>query len=646
MNLQALYDLKERLEHAAIAGTSLLQEDFRIRRAVETLAPLAKANPVLEKIRAGTIALLNAPEAERSIKLLDVLSLVDAVVYTQGTTNISGEMIPPEQGTGCYVQVSYGQLQPLLTALNGSGSGRTSLIRECWIQHPDYFTDFRVVPSVVGAIGDNYGVLADLIEEILMKQGPSIIPLLKDNFNPSGKSEMARRVRLIAKLSGENENDWFVSILPDCKKDIREAVIQALSLSKKNHQLLLDLCQSERGKLKDAAMRSLAAMDTEDGAAFWNKEAQKKRSVVSCLKGVGSTLAADITAGVLQTFLEEILAQNQKVYDQAALEQITMLTASVSGKYSARVDSMWHWIAEKMDSFAEIVPEQNVRSCDFSMAEHLQQTLMHTILWNSEPEVLKLARDLGAQNREWFLGCQMLADMAELSAKELYERYAPYIVYTDLQKQENIEQRNNRIQIMCAFTAVRWSKDLHSYAVVFPRWDSLTGVSVTSARKLDGVDPRWMALLTESKINTDGPVFNLSLSGNYRKMESAIHWLISWLIDGDNPEVCDMAGSWLYRWTMITGKFNYHFSDLQLCGWKNWKGLLSHCVRKQGEVSYYGIIEWIQRLPVSNVEKAEELRQLDLLVQRREVSVKHGHWPQTLVASQIAMLETDPSAKL
>ena len=53
MNLQALYDLKERLEHAAIAGTSLLQEDFRLRRAVEALAPLAKANPVLEKIRAN-----------------------------------------------------------------------------------------------------------------------------------------------------------------------------------------------------------------------------------------------------------------------------------------------------------------------------------------------------------------------------------------------------------------------------------------------------------------------------------------------------------------------------------------------------------------------------------------------------------------
>ena len=103
MNLQALYDLKERLEHAAIAGTALLQEDFRLRRAVEALAPLAKANPVFAKISVGTMALLNSPETERSAKLLDVLSLVDAVVYTQGTTNISGVMLPADQGTGRYV---------------------------------------------------------------------------------------------------------------------------------------------------------------------------------------------------------------------------------------------------------------------------------------------------------------------------------------------------------------------------------------------------------------------------------------------------------------------------------------------------------------------------------------------------------------
>ena len=33
MNLQPLFDLKERLEHTAVAGTGLLDEDFRLKRA-------------------------------------------------------------------------------------------------------------------------------------------------------------------------------------------------------------------------------------------------------------------------------------------------------------------------------------------------------------------------------------------------------------------------------------------------------------------------------------------------------------------------------------------------------------------------------------------------------------------------------------
>ena len=36
MNLQPLFDLKERLEHTAVAGTGLLDEDFRLKRARES----------------------------------------------------------------------------------------------------------------------------------------------------------------------------------------------------------------------------------------------------------------------------------------------------------------------------------------------------------------------------------------------------------------------------------------------------------------------------------------------------------------------------------------------------------------------------------------------------------------------------------
>ena len=50
MNLNPLYELKERLESSVIAGVSLLSEDFRLARAVEQMEPLAKASPIFQKI--------------------------------------------------------------------------------------------------------------------------------------------------------------------------------------------------------------------------------------------------------------------------------------------------------------------------------------------------------------------------------------------------------------------------------------------------------------------------------------------------------------------------------------------------------------------------------------------------------------------
>ena len=41
MDLQPLYEVKERLQNCLLAGLSLIDEDFRLKRAVEQFAPLS-----------------------------------------------------------------------------------------------------------------------------------------------------------------------------------------------------------------------------------------------------------------------------------------------------------------------------------------------------------------------------------------------------------------------------------------------------------------------------------------------------------------------------------------------------------------------------------------------------------------------------
>lgn len=98
LDLRPLYDVQERLEHAAVAGTGILNEDFRLKRAQEGLAPLAAASPVFAKIHAGLETLLTVPPEKRGGALLDVLALVDAVVYTQASVGMSGELEPLPPG--------------------------------------------------------------------------------------------------------------------------------------------------------------------------------------------------------------------------------------------------------------------------------------------------------------------------------------------------------------------------------------------------------------------------------------------------------------------------------------------------------------------------------------------------------------------
>ena len=202
VNLQPLYEVQERLEHAAVAGTGILQEDFRLKRAWEGLAPLAGASPVFAKISAGLEALLEAPPEKRGGALLDVLALVDAVVYTQASTGAAGELEPLPPGVGTYQEVSYSQLRPLLEALTGTGGGRAAAVADIWKEHPEYFSDYRVLPALVKGLGDNYTDLADQNQKRLVRLGSVAVPLLKEGFDPQGGREMARRVAVLDEVAG------------------------------------------------------------------------------------------------------------------------------------------------------------------------------------------------------------------------------------------------------------------------------------------------------------------------------------------------------------------------------------------------------------------------------------------------------------
>ena len=78
MDIEPIYELRGRLRAAAIAGTNLLSEDFRLRRAYEAFKPLEAASPVFAKVGHAVAELLASDSQGSQGILLDTISLVDA----------------------------------------------------------------------------------------------------------------------------------------------------------------------------------------------------------------------------------------------------------------------------------------------------------------------------------------------------------------------------------------------------------------------------------------------------------------------------------------------------------------------------------------------------------------------------------------
>ncbi len=650
MNLQPLYDLKERLEYIAIAGIGFIQEDFRLKRVVDGLAPLALASPVFAKINASANALLEAPQEERSTRLLDVLSLVDAVVYTQGVTNVNGDIIPITKKSGNYICASYGQLQPLILALSTTGSGRMSIVEGCWKEHPEYFMDFRVLPYVMKALSDNYSELADLAFTILSSQGVDIVPILKEGFNPAGKREMVQRAHLVATLAGKVENDWFVSILPEAKKEVREVVIRALGMCQDNAQLLLDLCQSERGKAKEAAWQSLCYMEDVSCAEHWKKEIKKKPGSIACLEGVNTPVAADMTAFVLRELLEKI----HFVCNEEQADKLWQYSNVARGKYSEEMSHLWNWIASEMPAFAKIYPEKKAKNSGFCVAEQLQKCMMQTVLWNPCREVLELAKSLAKSCKEWFLCCGFLADLIEQPAEYVFDTYSPYMMVDANSKKEMLQEKNNRLQIMEVLSLIKWDGEKQCYFLSFTKNDLITERMIYSAIYFNKIDFRWIQLLTDKKflkkeqvVGFDSIWYTWSIE---TKKVSAEDILIN-VINPQDASACAVIGDYLYKRILQTGKINSYIDKLLRCGWTNWKGLLAHCAEKNGEVGFYLTKHVLSKLPITNVERAEELKQLDELVRSEKVKIaKHSwarnNWSSEKIQEIITKLETDPHMEI
>ena len=194
--MNILFELKERLHQSAMAGTDLLNEDFRLKKIAEQIKPLSAKNPVFKKISERLEELFNADNNDRPTKLINAISLVDAVVVTQSTYKKDGAIseIPQNNSIFVYNEISYNHLKPIIDMFKNRNFNKINIfmkylyysIKEDYEKSEEFkiIIDFRMKKYLISAIGkekDFYSMFSRNI--INFTNDKKLISDLKNNFS-------------------------------------------------------------------------------------------------------------------------------------------------------------------------------------------------------------------------------------------------------------------------------------------------------------------------------------------------------------------------------------------------------------------------------------------------------------------------------
>ncbi|MCA9049612.1 MAG: HEAT repeat domain-containing protein, partial [Planctomycetaceae bacterium] len=265
MSIAVLNQVYDEVRRLAIAGSNLAAGDFRLKKLAEPLQKSAQKAPVFGKVADCIDKVVNSTQKDSAESLLELATLTTAILYTQGETGLDGKLEPVKsQDLGLTVSnTSARVLKPLIEALTTIGSGRLETIRDA--HERGAFRDLRLIKHAIAAIDDKYGEIGDFVaDRVLPMYGKAICPEIREGYDPKGKGDDARRLRLLHTLDPQATRELVDAALDEGSKDVRLSAIQCLE---GRDDCIPFLLQQVKAKIKDvraAALKSLASLDHAD----------------------------------------------------------------------------------------------------------------------------------------------------------------------------------------------------------------------------------------------------------------------------------------------------------------------------------------------------------------------------------------------
>ena len=416
--LNQVYDETRRL---VIAGSGLAPGDFRLKKLVEPLRKSGAKAPVFAKVADSIEKLVDGNEKNSPQALLDLSSLVLAILYTQGATGVKGAAKPIESlDVGISTtQVSSRVLKPLLEALTTTGSGRHETVREA--NERGAFNDLRLVNPAINALDDKYGELADyMADEVLPKFGPAIVPEIKSRIDIKGTSGNVRRLRLLYRLAPKVARPIVEEAFEKGSKDMKIAALGCLGDAREDLPHLLEQATARSKEVRRVALDRLAPFKGADVDAIFEKAiggADLELAVAPLTKTKNTKLVAMAQAQLQQSFNELFTTKDTKKLDKL-IDRVDVLIFCFHGRSEKSTVAL---LGKLFEDRARLVARKRVGVSVFS-------TLCTVMLSTGDKKLLTALAGVHGEFKDGDNGfaSSVVAALKTLKPKQVFDELSEY----------------------------------------------------------------------------------------------------------------------------------------------------------------------------------------------------------------------------
>ncbi|WP_405397823.1 hypothetical protein [Maribacter sp. Asnod2-G09] len=221
------------------------------------------------------------------------------------------------------------------------------------------------------------------------------------------------------------------------KGEKKVSPILSLGTDSKNAELLLTLVSSEKGKLKQAAMKALANFDYEPATTLWQKAIKTKTKGEKIFIESTADSISEIIANEFFDFLSDLFNQPEG-YSLTAKETAdfkTFISLSL-GKGSPKMHEIYRLAAKnnnKLATYTIEARESNLFINDYirffaPTAEDIKKIfpaiLSMSILKSKDSRLIKLANDLQTEYAENWLSPVFMSALLTESSNSVFEKFS------------------------------------------------------------------------------------------------------------------------------------------------------------------------------------------------------------------------------